>query len=379
MLKRAIRFPQQQNIEPMAGGIGGVVTNLSPISRKLSLLSDVTNMQRYGQTGAETRPGRTQIGNAVGAVLIRGLSAYYAGTTKKLIAQSGTVVKVYNPATDVWDTMQDSVGAYAATAAAYEAVTFNDLHIFTNGTDDVQKFNGTITADLGGTPPKGKYIATAYQRIFQAGVTSYPHLLYVCDTADEENWSTEDSAAIPVNDKDGDEITWIRMFKSNLHIWKRYNFFELHGPELGLTSGYWRVVNIAPIGTPQGRTVAEVGGALFWLSDSEDAKGIVRFEGGRPALISDDIKDIIERINYAAISTACATTDGEGKYILFVPLDSATYPDLGIVFDTNDNSWWFWDGWNPHIFTSYRLSNSEVVVMGDTSGGVYYITGTEDM
>lgn len=378
MFKKPLQFPQQQAMEPMAAIIRGIVTNLSPVSRPLSVLSSMKNMQRYGQTGAETRPGRSKIGDSVGATRILGLSAFYTASIKKIIAQAGTVVKVYNPATDVWDTMQDSVGDYAATAANFEAVTFNDLLIFTNGTDNVQKFNGTITAVLGGTPPKGKYIATAYQRMFLAGVTSYPHLLYVSDVADAENWSTEDSASIPINDKDGDEIKWMCMFKTKLMIWKRYGFFELHGPELGLTTDNWRIVNVAPIGTANGRTVAEVNGAFFWLSDSEDAKGIVIFEGGRPRLISEPIKDIIERINYAAIATACATTDGEGKYILFVPLDAATSPNYGIVFDTNDGTWWLWENWNPVIFTSYRQTNSEVVVMGDNNGAVYVVGGTTD-
>ena len=378
MFKKPLQFPQQEESEPMAGGIGGLHDNISPTNRPLNLLSVCRNMRRFGVSAAQTRGGRGIIGDQVGVTRILGLSGYYTASLKKLIAQSGTVLKVYNPGTDVWDTMQDSVGGYAATAANFEAVTFNDLFIFTNGTDNVQKFNGTITAALGGTPPKGEYIASAYQRVFISGVSGSPHLLYASDVANEEEWTVGDSAAVPVNDKDGDEIKWTVLYKSNLCIWKRYGLFELHGPEIRQTTDNWSVFPIAMIGTPNGRTIADVNGLLYWLSDSENSKGIVRWGSGRPVLISEPVDDIINSINYGAIGTACAASNGEGEYLLAVPTGASTYPDTIIVYNANDNSWWVWEDWNPTAFLSYRMGDTSTLLMGDNSGYVYSHSGTID-
>ena len=373
MFKKPLQFPQQEEAELMAGGIGGLHDNISPTNRPLNLLSVCRNMRRFGVSAAQTRGGRGIIGDQVEVTRILGLSGYYTASLKKLIAQSGTILKVYNDVTEVWDSLKTGM-----TAAPYEGVTFNDLHIITNGTDNVQKYDGAAVSDLGGTPPKGKYITSAYQRVFISGVSGSPHLLYASDIANAEEWSTGDSAAVPVNDKDGDEIEWVTLYKSNLCIWKRYALFELHGPELGQTTDNWSIVPIAKIGTPNGRTIADVNGLLYWLSDSENSKGIVRWGGGRPVLISEPIESIIDSINYGAIGTAFGVSSGEGEYLLAVPTGDSTYPDTVIVYNVADNSWWVWDGWNPTAFLPYRIGDTSTLLMGDEDGYVYAFGGAID-
>jgi hypothetical protein len=374
MFKKPLRFPQQEEAEPMAGGIGGLHDNISPTNRPLNLLSVCRNMRRFGVTGAQTRPGRAILGDQVGSTRILGMSAYYTSSLEKLIVQAGTNLKVYNTQSKKWDTLKSDMKD-----APFQAATFNDLHIITNGTDDVQKYNGSTISVLGGSPPKGKYITTAYQRVFLSGVSGSPHLLYVSDIALADVWSGGDSGAIPVNDKDGDEIKWAMIYKSNMVIWKRYGIFELHGPELGYTTDDWSVAPIAAIGTPNGRTIADVNGYLYWLSDSENSKGIVRWGGGRPVLISEPVDNIIASINYSAIATACAVSSGDGEYLLAVPTGTSQYPDTIIVYNANDNSWWVWDGWNPTAFLPFRLvGDTSSLLMGDNDGYVYVMGGQLD-
>lgn len=373
MFKKPLRFPQQEEAELMARGIGGLHDNISPTNRPLNLLSVCRNMRRFGVTGAQTRPGRAILGDQVGSTRILGMSAYYTSSLEKLIVQAGTNLKVYNTQSKKWDTLKSDMNA-----EPFQAATFNDLHIITNGNDDVQQYNGSTISVLGGSPPKGKYITTAYQRVFISGVSGSPHLLYVSDIALADVWNGGDSGAIPVNDKDGDEIKWAMIYKSNMVIWKRYGIFELHGPELGYTTDDWSVATIAAIGTPNGRTIADVNGYLYWLSDSENSKGIVRWGGGRPVLISEPVDNIIASINYSAIAVACAASSGDGEYLLAVPTGNSEYPDTIIVYNANDNSWWVWDGWNPTMFLQYRLGDTATLLIGDNDGCVYTFGGDVD-
>lgn len=376
-MKQKLWFPPAQKIEPVANGILGLHDNVSPISRPMGQLSFCSNMRRVGVTGATTRDKREILGNRVGNSPILGFGTLYLESgVKRLMTGSGLFWKCYNPATGAWDTMNTAAVSGGLEAnAPFNTATFNDMLIITNLENEVMKYDGTDTvsniADLGGSPPNSPYVATAYKRLF---LVDLPHLLYVSDVGDAEIWSGSDSAAIPVNDKDGDEIKWVRMYRSNLQIWKRHSLHELHGPELGRTTGDWAVYNVANIGTPNGKTIAEVGGILYWLSDSRDARGIIRWNGGVPEVISDPVKDTIARINYGAIDKACATSTGDGLYCLAVPVDGATVNNMMIVLDTRDGSWWLWEDWAPTCFTSYRLADDqEVILMGDNDGCVYFL------
>ena len=375
MFKQMIRFPQQEDMEPVAGGIMGLHDNVSPTQRRLAHLSRSINMRRFGVTAAKTREGRSLLGDKVGNSMILGLSHYYkADGTKKLICGAGDVWKVYNEGTNKWGDLKSGLTG----GNPYNAVTFNNLHIMTNGIDDVQKYDGSVIANLGGSPPKGKHISSAYQRVAITGVDGSPHLLYLCDIADPEEWTNGDAAAIPVNDKDGDEIKWTRLYKANWVIWKRYSLHELHGPEQGQTADEWSVVSVAGIGTPNGRTVIDVNGYLYWLSDSDNAKGIVRWGGGMPVLISEPVEEVMRSINYAAINTACAASSGEGEYILAVPTGENQHPNIIIIYNAVDNSWWIWDGWQPTIFLPYRIGDTSTLLMGDNDGRVYAYGGSRD-
>ncbi len=372
-LKENIQLPEQSGHEVLTGGILGLADPFSPVSRPLGYLSSVKNLIRADKTGAETRPGRAQIGDKVGNSRILGLAALYTQAgAKKLVTGSGAAWMVYDSTSKKWESLKTGL----TNDTKFEGACIDDLLILTNGKEEVQKYNGSIS-NLGGSPPKSPFIAVGYRRVF---LVNLPHQLAACDPANPEEWSGEDSATISINAKDGDEITWIQFYGTNLYIWKRHSLHELHGPELGYVSANWRNFKVANVGTPNGRTIAGVGGALFWLSDSPNSKGIVAWTGGgSPQLISDPIKGIIDRINWDYISTAAAGTDGNGNYLLSVPLDTATTPTHTIVYCTIDGSWWLWDGWVPTVYGSYRLStDKETYLFGDNTGYVYSIGGDDD-
>lgn len=367
MYKSQVNLPQQRNVEQVTNGISGLHDSISPTSRRLGQLSVSKNMKRFGVTGAETRSDRIKLGGIIGANILGLAGLYKSDGTKKIVSGSGTAWKVYNTSTGVWDNLKTGLTANKQ----FNAITFNDLLIMTNGVDVVQKYNGSTVSNLAGTPPIGKYIATAHKRVLMAGIKDNPHWLRVSDVAAPEVWNAEDSATIPINDKDGDETKWVGLYKTNIVVWKRYSMYEIHGPEMGRLTVDWRVFPIVNVGTVNGRTIASVNGVLYWLSDSGNSKGIVRWAGGRPDLISEPVENIIRSINYAHIDKACGATDGEGNYILAIPTGDSVSPNTILVFNTNDNSWWVWEDWSPTCFLSYRLEDNELLLMGDYDGYVY--------
>ena len=376
-LKDNFELPQQDSSEHLTGGMRGLADPLSPVSRPLGFLSEVKNLIRADKTAAETRPGRVAVGSTLGGTRVLGLVPFYYGDAKTGVHQHKKLIAGTGSTWNVWDGSWATLKTGLTADRKFEGAMMDDHLFLTNGADAVQVYDGSTIEDLAGDPPESPFIAQGYRRLF---LVNLPHQLVVCNPAEPTNWTTEDSASLTISGKDGDIITWIQFYRTNLYIWKRHSLHELHGPELGQVTKNWRDFRAHKVGTPNGRTIAEVNGTLFWLSDSENSKGIVSWVGGGPPqLLSEPIQGIIDRINWGIISCASGGTDGMGNYLLSVPLDSATTPTHTIAYCTQDGSWWVWEGWVPSVYGEYRLHGyEESPVLGDNNGTVYQIGGTTD-
>lgn len=359
-----------------ADTIKGVYTDLSPAARQLAYLSSMRNLWRSGKTAAQTRPGRAQMGADFGTPT--GLAPLYRENgSNYLIAGAGS--NLYRSTGTSWTSIYSGMGGNL-----WGSAVFNDELIVCDPTGKPVRCFGTGALELEGLPPQATHACSAHARLFLAGVPGEPHMLYASHPGDAKRWpdtlgannksNRGDSTAIPVNDRDGDQITWLKVFRSNLVIFKRHSIHELYGPEVGQISQNWRVIQAGNRGTPQGRTVVEINSILYWLSD----EGIVQWGGGKIDLISDPIRQIINRINWDSMSFIAAGHSGRGHYILSLPLDGASLPNTTIVYDTNDGTWWVWDGWSPTCFSQFRFAEEEVLCHADAWGGVYKMTGTTD-
>lgn len=378
MFKRPIQLPTTNVQTVSAGGFAGIYDDLSPASRSLQQLSDAVNVYHSGGTAIRTRPGRQSIGD-VGAGRSLGLAAFYPSSgANRLVSGAGGTWQAWDGA--VWSPIATGL----TPGMPFEAVTFNNSLIISNGADAMKTWTGTgNVTDLDAGAPKAKFLTTGYKRIFAAGVQGNPHLVYVSDIARANVWintanppTDADTAAISVNDKDGDEIKAVRMYQSQVVVWKRRSVHEINGPELGRLTSQWRVSAIGSPGTVNGRTIVEIGGRMYWLSD----QGVVAWSGAIPRVISQPVQALIRRINWSAIDVAAAGHDGEGRYMLSLPLDGATNPTYVLVYDTNDDSWWVWNGWQACEFGSYRTGSDgrDTPLIGDTSGEVFTLGGTSD-
>lgn len=120
----------------------------------------------YSKDGKiKVRPGyATFATNTLAGVPMASDEFYLMAGTKYLLAVSTTKAYSYNTSTGAWDDITGT--GISLTGDADDVVSFetmNDLWIFTNGVDAIQKWTGTgDIAVLGGSPDKAKLV-TKYQ------------------------------------------------------------------------------------------------------------------------------------------------------------------------------------------------------------------------
>jgi hypothetical protein len=342
---------------------------LSPIERALGVLSDVSNLVISPYPALATRPGLTAVGAQVAAASVNGIHSYYTATAQKLLAHVGTGVYARDDGTGAWGSSLGTIANARSTAA-----NINDLLIIFDGTNQ-RKYNGTTLAALGGTPPAGKYVISAYEQAFVAGMTARPADVDFCDDGDPETWSpasTNNAGSITI--AQGDYITWLGFEKvvGKVTVWLRNRLAILNGPETGDLPSLWSVRVVSPHGTPNGWTVKYLGGGTWaWLTD----EGFALWNGGDVEIAYDPIKTYFDTIDWSAIANASSWLDGEGRYWCIVPVTGSAYAYF--CFDRK-YGWFAGSGKTLTVSGSYRFSGKETQLVGDGVGNVYKVEGTDD-
>ena len=128
------------------------------------------------------------------------------------------------------------------------------------------------------------------------------------------------------------------------------------------------------IGCVAHRSIQQVGNDVFFLSE-DGVRTLGRTlsdqEIGVSSPISEPIDDIIKRINWAYIDTASSVYHAN-RYLLSVPVDSATTPNYVLVWNQLTKSWsGYWTGWNATAFAKTEFSGTSKVVFGNATGGTH--------
>lgn len=431
MFKESVQFPTPNKHVMAAGGIKGMHDTLSPAARPFGVLASAINLRRLGPTAAATRLGRVQYGSTLAEPTdapptpprITGMASYYFGAfgTASLIVGYGDHL-YYSTAVSneiVFNRLAGTGGPHSFwynepwTSAIFdnpitgteETPRADEVLIITNGREAPWKWNGRtlLVEAIQGNPPRAKYVCVAFGRVFLANITqtadgrnlAKPNAIFVSDRNALEVWpdsSTPADDATFDNDvggNDGDHITWVRLYRDNVVVWKKHTVWEWHGIGTQLSVN-WQWMNVGGPGCVNGRTIQEIDGVLYWLS----YEGVVRWSGGRIEVISNPtMNETIANIDWkAAEDSACATHDIEGNYILAVPnkppIANMSGETISIVFNTKDSSWWLWTDWNPEAYVRHRAtgtgeevymaSGAEVFMMGgDDDAGVDIVSAAE--
>lgn len=246
----------------------------------------------------------------------------------------------------------------------------SDLHLYS--------WDGTTATDLnaggGNHPPLGgpSLVWFTNRLIADDGRDA----LAFSDILDATNWPVANSIRIGAGEDDY-IIGTCKWTEFNLIVEKRRSLWVVNCDPTVSPSEFEIKCLHSKVGTRAPQTFVQVGADVYGLTTHGVRSMQQTFAAQNQAelgpSLSYPIEDYIDRINKTAIGTATATY-WKNRYILSVPLDSATTPNYTFVYNTIAKSWTgFWTGWNPVAFAERMITadGSLRLVFGDNSGNVF--------
>jgi len=312
---------------------------------------------------------------------IYGLTRYEVGTT---------VDRVYRIVNTSLQRLDDDFKDWTDIDTGFTAdlvtnfVQAKDILFILNGTENVHTMDsGENITDEGNTnadPPRttvGEYMPN--NRLFLSGSKTIAERDYVwfSDSLDPQTFDRNVNV-FKVRSGGGGAIKALKQFRQDeLIIYKEDSIFMLSNTFGSTPLTDWTLTVVNPnIGCKAGRSVINLGNEHIFLSD-DGVRLLTRteFDTIRNGIVSEPVNDIILRINKDAIDTACAGFV-DNKYVLAVPIDSATQPNYILIWDRiatkntgNLNSGWTvipTDTWQPSVFQTFEFSdNKTTLLMGD--------------
>ena len=254
---------------------------------------------------------------------------------------------------------------------------------------------GVISTQL--APTGLRLIKSFTNRLFAVGTGEDRNTLYASDILDPEIWKTTNS--IIVGGDDGEDIIAIQPFYGfQIIVFKRNKIYLVDvTPSTTLTTGTaistltntaaeWTVQTISNrVGCIAGRSVALVNKDVFFLSN-DGIRSISRSMADDFSTvgltISEPVKDIIARINRSYVETVNATFHNN-RYLMAIPLDTATKPSHVLVYNSIFNSFeGLWEIPAARMvetsFSSGFSTNTPKLCIGTTISRVGHLTDYKD-
>lgn len=249
------------------------------------------------------------------------------------------------------------------TSKVIEQVPFENNYITSFGTTTYIESNGTPQIRFLKAYPK--YLEVYNNQLFVSGITLYPSGVYWSQIADPSLFDIESNFEVRTND--GDMVTALKAFQSNLMIFKTNSYHQLSGDDP--TNFTLKQVS-DEYGCLNHRATAIYDDYLLFL----DRKGIVRHNGADQETISTPIQDVFDSMNFSsAKNTACMVHDKKRNQVLCgIPVNGATFNNLTVVYDYLTNAWTKYEGYNPSVFAVLQgnLSN-RAIFYGGYSGNIF--------
>ena len=179
----------------------------------------------------QKRLGGSDIGASLGERIV-GMEELKIGNTTYLVRVGLTKVEVLDQSDNTWDDIANGVLAGSSDDAidfAFPTLSGAKIMVFTNFTDEIRKYTGTGNdADLGGSPPKCRYLEAFGGYLMLAHVvdsgTTYRQRVQWSDTGAPETWSGGNSGSTNLLD-DGEDITAIKVFGNSVAVHKESSIY----------------------------------------------------------------------------------------------------------------------------------------------------------
>ena len=210
----------------------GINTAIPPTEIQDNEVQDLLNFEFDDSGNISTRRGVTQLSADTFANRITSLHYFTidageigilltTGTTLQIIETNGTG-------------LTNLTGALTFPSNTFwQWVTFGGLAVgvngATSGTNPVKVDSTSTAAALGGTPPRGKYIAVWNSRVWMASASAFSRV-HGSALGNPEDWTTTGASGkvdIDIDTNDGDPITGLFSTRDALYIFKRKSIHRL--------------------------------------------------------------------------------------------------------------------------------------------------------
>jgi hypothetical protein len=297
-------------------------------------------------------------------------------------------------ATAIATVVNNKVTAITVTNAGSGYLTAPSVTI-TGGGGSGAAATANISTQL--APTGLRLIKSFTNRLFAVGTGEDRNTLYASDILDPEIWKTTNS--IIVGGDDGEDIIAIQPFYGfQIIVFKRNKIYLVDvTPSTTVTSGTsvlsltnsaaeWTVQTVSNrIGCIAGRSVALVNKDVFFLANDgirSVSRSLADDFSTVGLTISEPVKDIIARINRSFIET-CNATFHNNRYLLAIPLDSATKPSHILVYNSIFNCFeGLWEIAAARMvetsFTSGFTTNTIKLCIGTTNSRIGHLTDYKD-
>ena len=263
--------------------------------------------------------------------------------------------------------------------------TYLNSTVRVNGTDPVKSFNGSAWVDTGGAfdeadMPKGTMVIEWRDRIWTAGVTSSPNILYYSSIADPNartiNWTNDgtesNSGYIEIEQEDGGgNITALGKVPGYLIIFKERSMKRWDGE----TTYPDDLINV---GVANQEAICQGRGMIFFANQT----GIWATNGDYPKKISRPIQDLWDAIPIANIPNVCTYCDEDFVYFYVgdITLDGNTYSNICFKYNIDSQTYDIYSYYHDFtVFAGYISSTERVILGGDKNGQSIQInTGNTD-
>lgn len=311
----------------------------------------------------ETRQGKVKINTAALAGPIISVHRYVKEDgTGYILVQSGTTLyaKAWNGNATLADLTTTAV-TKTVNAAKLRSVTWRNVLILTNGSDNPFSFDGSAFTDLAGTPPKSKIIKVYASKLWLVDVANPNHLRF-SGLEDYGAWDALD--VIKINSQSGDTITGLAAQPGGLVIFKLNETWTLYGFDrfdMRLTT--------APINASVGAVNPDVviDGGFVYGGDN-----VYQFTLDAVTPLSDTHRALFADVTLANQKTYFATmTPESGRIIMYAGSECMN-------IETRYGGILSWDTLNASCFATLNGKDDDgTLLIGDATDGYIYRLGNQ--
>ncbi|MHB8172101.1 MAG: hypothetical protein ACYDG6_11270 [Thermincolia bacterium] len=235
--------------------------------------------------------------------------------------------------------------------------TLSDTLMIVNGIDTPKKWDGSTASasDLGGSPPRGEYIATHKNRVFLL----LKSRLWFSDVLNNESWPVLNF--IDISPNDGDRGTGLLRSSDYLLIAKRRSIYILVG-DSSTNFAVRRIQSDSGCLAPRSLCLVNE------LASFVGSDGVYFCDLATVTLASERIKTTWDGLNQRRLNQA-ASSYHDHILRIAVPNGASAHNNKILEFDTIRKAWKVRNDWKVSCWTKFREAGKEVLLYGDSQSG----------